>query len=339
MDKDYLRLNNESRFEDNDVNEYSVKVVVKKKKSADENTTLQLIFDEIYSKGNSIGVGDGTTNKPKLLDAIVFSSIMLLFSIILAVVTYFTREFFLLQLLAVCSASILPISLLYFFYRLDVKGKIKFSTLVYLVVVGIAIFVITELIFDRLVSQTHQAYHSFVAVRCLIELFVVSLVCYLINGGMRNKSATTPLLVACAVAVGFTLSKSLSQNFSLLLIDVNVAPSGETIGAIVNVEGFIKNSINNVISAFATVSVYRPFVFIALCIIIERILTSRVSSAGKKTVTSVFTFLFCVVTYILSSLQTPFNVLTFLYNLISIVFTGYLFINAINSCVKAEKYE
>ena len=72
---------------------------------------------------------------------------------------------------------------------------------------------------------------------------------------------------------------------------------------------------------------------------VVRILTSQVPSAGKKTANSFFTFLFCSVTYILSSLQTPFNVLTFFYNLISIVFTGYLFINAINSCVKDEKYE
>lgn len=339
MDKDYLRLGGESRLEDNEVNEYSVKVEIKKKKNVEENSTLQLIFDEIYNKGNSIAVSGATSNKPKLLDAIVFSSIMLLFTVILAVFTYFAREFFLLQLLVICSALILPISLLYFFYRLDVKAKVKFSTLVYLVVIGVAIFVITELIFDKFISQTHQAYHSFVAIRCLIELLVVSLVCYLINGGMRIKSATTPLLIASAVAVGFAISKSLAQNFSLLLINLNVAPSGETLGAIVNVEGFIRDSANRVIASFATVSVYRPFVFIALCIIIERVLTSENTSAGKKTATSFFTFLFCSVTYILSSLQTPFNVLTFLYNLISIVFTGYLFINAINSCVKAEKYE
>jgi hypothetical protein len=339
MDKDYLRLNSESRLSDESVNEYSVKVAVKKKKSSEENSTLQIIFDEIYNKGNSIGVSGANTNKPKLLDSIIFSSIILLFGVILAVITYFTRELFLLQLLVISSAIIVPISLLYFFYRLDVKGKVKFSTIMYLVVAGVVIFIVTELVFEKIINQTNQSYHSFVAIRCLIELLLVSLVCYLIYGGMRTKSVTTPLLIACAVAVGFAFSKSLSQNFSLLLINVNVAPSGETVGAIVNVENFIKDSVKSVIESFATVSVYRPFVFIALCVIIVRILTSQVPSVGKKTANSFFTFLFCSVTYILSSLQTPFNVLTFFYNLISIVFTGYLFINAINSCVKDEKYE
>lgn len=339
MDKDYLRLNCESRIEDNEVNEYSVKVALKKKKTEENNSTLQLIFDEIYNKGNSIAVSGANPNKPKLLDAIAFSVIMFLFSVVLAVFTYFMRELFLLQLLVICSAVIVPISILYFFYRLDVRGNVRFSTLVYSVIVGVVIFCATELVFDRFVSQAYEWYYSVVAIRCLVELLLVSVICYLIIGNMRNKSATTPLLIACAVAVGFAFSKSLSQNFSSLLTNVNVSPSGETVGAIVNVEDYIKNSTKNLIALFATVSVYRPFMFIALSIIIVRILTNEVSSAGKRTATSFFTFLFCSVTYILSSLQTPFNFLTFFYNLISIVFTGYLFINAINSCIKTTAYD
>lgn len=339
MDKDYLRLNCESRIEDNEVNEYSVKFALKKKKTEENNSTLQLIFDEIYNKGNSIAVSGATPNKPKLLDSIVFSVIMLLFNVVLAVFTYFMREFFLLQLLVICSAVIVPISILYFFYRLDVRGNVRFSTLVYSVIVGVVIFCATKLVFDRFVSQTYEWYYSVVAIRCLVELLLVSVSCYLIIGNMRNKSATTPLLIACAVAVGFAFSKSLSQNFSSLLTNVNVSPSGETVGAIVNVEDYIKNSTKNLIALFATVSVYRPFMFIALSTIIVRILTNEVSSAGKRTATSFFTFLFCSVTYILSSLQTPFNFLTFFYNLISIVFTGYLFINAINSCIKTTAYD
>lgn len=339
MNNDYLRLENEERLSDQEVNKYSVKKVAKKKKSVEENSMIKLIFDEIYSKNNVFSVSQTKTNKPKLLDAIVFSSILILFGFILAVITYTLREFFLLELFVLYSSLIVPLSLIYFFYRLDVKGNVKFSTLMYCVLVGISLFIATELIFNKFISEAVENYHSNVAIRCLFELLTVSLACYFISGGMQKKLPTTSLLVACAVAVGFVFSNSLSVNFKALLINVSVSPNGETVGAILNIENYVKTSAKNVISIFTTVSVYRSFLFIALTVIVVKILSAQDGKVGKKTANIFFTFLFCCVTYILSSLKTPFNVLTFFYNLISIVFTCYLFINAINSCVKSEKYE
>ncbi len=339
MDKDYLRVNSEKRLADSEVNEYSVKSKAKKNKSFEKNSAIKLIFDEIYSKSKSFDISKGNIKKPMLLDSIIFSLILLVLGVVLCVVAYVLREFFLLQLLVFYFSFFVPVSLLYFFYRLDVNGGIKFSMLVYCILAGVATYIISELFFANFVSETMHSYHSNVAFRCLFELLSIALICFFVIRGMQSVSGTTSLLIACAVASGFSFTKCLSENFTALLINVSVSPGGEAVGAILNIEEFIKTSSRKIISSVATISVYRPFVFIALSVIIAKILNNDGWSLGKKTITTFFTFLFCCVTYILSSLKTSFNTLAILYNLISILFTGFLFFSAINDCIKSEKYE
>ena len=336
MNNEYLRLDCEERFVDSSVNEYSVKTPVKK--AVEKNTALKLILDEIYSKCNSVNISE-TAKKPKLLDAIVFSSILLLFALLLSVVTYYSRVFTMLELTVCCYSAIMPTSIIYLIYKLDVTGKVKFSTIIYCVFVGVAVFVLVEIIFSKLISQALRDYHAYVAVMCLIEMLSVVGVAYLIMCSMNKLSNTTLLIISCAVAVGFSLSNALADNFYLLLTNVTQLGAGEAVGVIIYDEEYVKFSMNNLISSFSTVSIYRPFVFIALTVIIFRSLTKSFSKKGKKVVNVLFTILFCLVTYILSSLKTPFDILTVLYNLIAIIFTVYLFITAINDCIKSEKYE
>ena len=339
MDNEYLRLLSEERQNDNEVINYSVKKNATKKKPNQNNTAISLIFDEIYNKTNTFSLNEASAKKPKLLDSIVFSSILLLIGVLLGVLTYILREFFLLELLVVYFSIFMPLSFMYFFYRLDVKGHTKFSTLVYCVSVGIAIFIISELLFKSLIKGEIKLYHSNVAMRCLFEFLSISLVCFFIIKSMKKVSGATTLLIACAVAAGFSFSRSLSENFTSLLINVSVSPSGESVGAILNIESFIKTSAKNVIASFASNSVYKPFIFTSLSIIIVKISNNDVFTHKKKFITSILTLAFCYITYILSSLQTPFSVLTILYNLISLIFTAYLFINAINDCLNSEKYD
>ncbi len=339
MSNDYLRLDGDDRLIDSSVNEYSVKNNGKKKTLNNENSAMKLILDEIYLKKKSIGITDAVSNKPKLLSAITFSSILIMFSLILSVITYYTRMFFTLQLTVLCYSAVVPISIIYFFYNLNVNGNVKFSTLSYCTFLGIAVFIIIEVIFTKLVSQALHDYHFYVSVRCLIEMLSVVCISYFVKTSIRGGSYATWLLIAGTVAAGFSFASSLAENFSSLLVEITVSPTGDTVGAIINIEEFIKNSISNAISSFATTSIYNPFIFIALAIIIFRNITNDKVVLRKKIVIVFFTFLFCLITYILSSLKTPFDFLTVLYNLISIIFTVYLFITAINDCVKSEKYE
>lgn len=339
MDNEYLRLLNEERLKDNEIIEYSVKKNIAKKKAPHNNTAISLIFDEIYNKTNTLSLSQTSTKMPKLLDSIVFSLVVFLIGVLLGVLTYIVRDFFLLELLIVYISIFMPLSFIYFFYRLDVKGSTKFSTLVYCVSVGVAIFIMSELLFESLIKGEIKSYHSNVAIRCLFEFLSISIVCFFMIKGMRKVSGATTLLIACAVAAGFSFSRSLSENFTSLLINVSVSPSGESVGAILNIQTFIRTSAKNVITLFPSNSVYKPFIFISLSIIIVKISNNDVFSRKKKIITSILTLAFCFITYILSSLQTPFSVLTILYNLISLIFTAYLFINAINDCLSSEKYD
>ena len=339
MDNDYLRLDSDERLVDSQVNEYAVKTNYKKQRNNKGNTAISFILDEIYSKKNLVDISENVSKKPKLLDAIFFSLSLLLFSFLISVVTYYVRAFFLLELTVFCYSAIIPVSILYFFYRLDVNGRIKFSTLAYSALFGISAFIIIEIIFTKLINQALHDYYSSVAVRCLVELILVVVIAYFLRRGVRGGTNISGLVIACAVAVGFSFSNALADNFSALLVNVSVSNTGYAVGAIINIEEFIRTSISNVISTFATISIYKPFLFIALTVIIFRSLTNNLLNLKKKVVTIFFTFLFCIVTYVLSSLKTPFDFLMVLYNLIAIAFTLYLFITAINGSVKLEKYE
>ena len=179
MDNEYLRLLNEDRLGDSEVNQYSVKKNSTKKKLNQNNTAISLIIDEIHNKSKTLSLSEGGVKKPKLLDSIVFSALLLLFGAILGVLTYTVKEFFLLELLTVYLSLFMPLSFMYFFYRLDVKESIKFSTLVYCVVVGITIFIMSELLLKILIKGEIKSYHSIVAICCLFELLSTSFVCFL----------------------------------------------------------------------------------------------------------------------------------------------------------------
>ena len=197
MDNEYLRLVSEERLNDNEIIEYSVKKNLPKKKTHHNNTAISLIFDEIYNRSSAFSLDQASPKKPKLLDSIVFSSIILLIGVLLGVLSYIVREFFLLELLIFYLSMFMPLSFMYFFYRLDVKGNTKFSTLVYCVSVGIAIFIISELLFESLIKGEIKSYHSNVAIRCLFEFLSISIVCFFIIKGIDCRSVFFLKSVGC----------------------------------------------------------------------------------------------------------------------------------------------
>ncbi|MBQ3235410.1 MAG: hypothetical protein IJA97_04550 [Clostridia bacterium] len=341
MNNDYLRITNPDALTDTTVNKYSAKANAKlKSKKQNVSSTLDLIIDEVYDfSDRSELIYQESVKKPKILDAIFFSFVYLALLIIVAILVGFIKNLVLVHLLAVASAFYIPLSFIYFFSRLDVRGNVKFSTIAYCTIIGLTIYFLIDMLFDALVSPTMHFYMDMVTVRCVIELLSVVLLSVFIIEGKAKGSKSTAVLIACCISSGFALAQSLSNNFSSMLVKVDVYMYGSSVGAIVNLESFIESSANRLIETMANSIVLEPLTFTMLAMILVNITASEEWSFGKRTVTMLFTFLFCCLTYVLTTISTPFNVLSIFYNVISLVFCIYLFIKMINSCIASEKYE
>lgn len=341
MNNEYLRLDNPDAKVDSTVNKYSAKTQVKRKAKKQELTsTIDLILEEVYESQNTTTlINQETVHKPKILDTIVFSFIFLIAIIFLGIVTRLSTSLLLTFILSVSSAFFIPVSFIYFFHRLDVRGNIKFSTIVYCFTLGATAYLMIDYLFDKFVSETIHFYIYIVSVRCVIELLSIIILSILFIEGNAKRFKTSAILIACALSSGFVFAQSLSQNLSALLVKVDIYRYGSSVGAILNLSESIKDSSENLLNVLPNTCFLEPLIFVTLSMILVDITANENWSLGKRTVTTLFTFLFCCLTYVLSAISTPFGILSVIYNVISLVFAILLFIRMVNSCVATERYE
>lgn len=347
MNNDYLRLNNSELKSDKSVNIYSAKhSKVKNVESNLSKSALSIIIDEVYSSGDSVEfINENTVEKPKILDSIIFSFVFLLVIIAITFVCTVTKDLILILCLSVLLAMFVPVSLLYFFYRLDVRGKLKFSSLIYYMLLGGVFLICIDFVFKTSMNQAFNDYLSNVSVRCLVELIGIFLISFFIVRGKFNRARTSAILITCAVSAGFALTKSLYGNFMSLFVDADVETNlgffdyGMRLGAIINHEGFIGLSFDNLLSTASSLSFLQPMIFMFVAIIFIDVLETEDWSITKRAISSIFAFIFCATAYILTSVYTSFSVLSLLYKSLSIIFVLYLFVKTINDCIKSEKYK
>lgn len=347
MNNEYLRLNNNELKSDKSVSIYSAKhYKVKKAKSNSSKSVISLLIDEVYSAGETAElITKDIVQKPKILDGVIFSFVFLLVIMAVSFVCTAVKDLMLTLVLSVLFALFVPISLLYFFSCLDVRGKLKFSNLAYYIMLGGVFLISVEFVFNNTINKVVHNYFSIVVLKCLIELLGVILISFLLIRNKFNIARTTSILIACAVSSGFALTKALYSNFSSLLVDVDVETNlgffdyGMRIGAILNQDGFIGLSIENLLSTAPTSSFLQPLIFILVSIIFIDVLETEDWSTTKRTFSSIFAFIFCATTYIFMSIYTSFNFLTLLYRVLSMAFVLYMFTRTLNSCIKFESYE
>lgn len=332
MNNDFLRFSNKELNCDDGVVKYSKDSEIKiKKKSAKNNTALKIIINEISDYNKSVNLTSESSNAtPKLLGSLIFSACLFLTCCVVSAIAYLSSKFFTLPILIFCFSIFVPASFFFFFYKLNCNKKVNVSVLLIAILLGAMIFILVELVFSKNVSEALQKYHYVVAVKCLIELLSIFLISLLIIRTCKISEISTRLLIACAVASGYSFVSSLSQNFYSLLITVNVGGSSDAVGAIINLKSLVNESIVNVVKTAPIFSIFKPCMFISVAII----LVKTINLDLKSTIISVFTFIFCLSTYVLTSLQTPFNVLSVVYNVFSVLLVGYLLVKTVNACIK-----
>ncbi len=339
MSKDFLRLKNHDEH-DSSVNKYSAKSHAKRKvNQRGENSAIGLLIDEVYDYQSKSLISEEYVKKPKILDSIVFSFIYLAVLMLLLIFVSASTSIFSVFVLAIVSALFIPTSFVYFFYRLDARGKLRFSSVVYYFVFGFISFLIIKFAFDKIISLSTDFYFYAVTIKCIVELIVMITSSVLLVKTRANCSRTTAILITSAVASGYALAEALSNNLYAMLISVEVHQFGSTVGALINVSSFVNASAENLISQLSTTSFLNSLLLVMLAVIITDIITTEDVPIGRRTITTLFTFLFCCMTYVLTKINTPFNTLAILYDALSLGCTLYLFARMINSCIREEKYE
>lgn len=340
MDNEYLRLANPDLKNDETVNSYSAKsnkVKINNKSSA---SAIGFIIEELNSGKIDEPIRiEMPVEKPKILDCFTLAVIFILVCVTLSVLALTFNELFLLQPLIVVLALTVPISSIYFFYRLDVRSKTPISSVIFYFLIGAFIYVIIELFYVKLIFEPFKENYSFVWTRCLVELLVVVLTAVIIAKTSKKHALSSVMMVACAVAGGFVSARALSELTISSMLSVNLFGSGSSVGAIVNTKAMLEASIENLVFSSINIAVYEALMFISLNVIISKMVCDNEITGVKKNLNSLFVFLFCGVTYALSMLSTPFSFLKMIYNLTAILITGYLLYKVVNDCIKSEIYE
>ena len=209
---------------------------------------------------------------------------------------------------------------------------------VYSFISGIFIYFVIDFFFGKFISSSTHAFYSIVSVRCIIELLTIVIVSIFIIKLNTKGAKSTAFLVGALVASGFQFANGINKCFSSMLIEVDVLNFGFSIGGIINANELVSVSINNVIDRCLGVCVFEPFVFISLIVIMVDIFTSD-KVLGKNSAIVFFTSLFCFVTYIITSIKTPFGYLAYIYNIIAIILIVNLLYKIVNDAIKLETYE
>ncbi len=340
MSKDLLRLKSANSKTDLSVNKYSAKENVKRKvHTRADNSTISLIVDEIYDSQSSALVREEQVKKPKIIECISFVFAYVIGLIVLFVLTATINNLFAVFVLAIVSALFVPLAFLYFFYKIDARGKLKFSTIAYCVWLGFLLFILIDFTFDKLLTFTMSFQFYVVTVRCIVELITIISISVIIAKSRAKYCRTSTILIGVSVSSGFALAEALGNNLNAMLIGVEVYQFGSTVGAIINVPSYIEVSATNLMAQVSVTSFVNTLLIIMLAVITTDIITDANWSFGKRTITAIFTFLFCWITYVLTKVNTPFSALATLYDVISLGVTLYLFGRMVNSCIREEKYE
>ncbi|MBR6737786.1 MAG: hypothetical protein IKL82_05440 [Clostridia bacterium] len=342
MNNEYLRVSNDSAKNDKTVNKYSAgsKKSTVKKHASDERRAVDFIIEELNETGGGI-VAEKTilAPRPKLMDSVFFAIILTLFGVLLAVASVFLNKMYLLELAVCVIGTSLPLIFMYFIFSLETREKYSFSSISLFLFVGVSDFVLCSLISETLLEPFFNSSIGITTVRSIIELTITMLSCLIVVKYRRPKSVMSIILIATVISGGYAMARGISDNFSELFISVNVGVTNETVGAIINVKDFIAKSATSLLEGIVKNSVYKPCLFMSLVIIITEIFQNDFLTKKDRVLNSIFITLFCIVTYVLSNIESPFIYLNVIYNGISIFITAMLLYNAVNSAIRAENYE
>ncbi len=342
MSNDILRHKNKSTV-DNSVSVASFgdkKVRTTEEKS---NSLLSFFRSERIGFNEKLALEDAVpVEKPKLYEPMSLFIELIAISALLIYFCISVNNVFMTVVLMCLSSLIIPVTMVFFFYRLNTRWKMKTSLIVQLASLGVGSSLVLDVVFDKLINYSFNYANWVLPVRNVVDICIVLLIVGFVLKGIKQYSVMSVLLVASIISAGFSASKSMLQLFEVMFVRVQVTNNGITtaVGAIINTPESVKISITALLHNLLNISIFKPTIFISLTVIngfVLRHIFFR-KSGEKYPLGTVFLFCFTLIITAFSSIVSSIKFLQVLYTIICVVATGYALYQVVEQSIKQENY-
>ncbi|MBR5439036.1 MAG: hypothetical protein IKV61_02345 [Clostridia bacterium] len=342
MEKDILRVENFKDANAN-INSSHFKNAVDKKIVENQNTSIAtLIRDELASDDNSPTTLSLTT-KPKIFSTFILAVSLIVASVLLALFCYFTKEIYFAVLLAGVCSIIIPMTLTYFFSKLDTRGELSILFILKTFALGALAYCVLEIVFTNIVELINYSGYLTSLTKCLVDMAVVTLITALLYSQNKKTGTITLMLIACTVASGFSTFKSFTTMFNSLFIKVQIFDGQSlSVGAIINTGNWATRSINSLLKTTVYYGLYQPLIFTSLNVIIGFSLNYYFNKKSRdidNRTSNLLIIITCLLINALISVSTSIIFFEIIYNVCAILFTAYMFYEVLDYSIKNEKYK
>ncbi|MBO5713077.1 MAG: hypothetical protein J6R88_02590, partial [Clostridia bacterium] len=283
-------------------------------------------------------------SKPKLFEPIALTVFLLSTILILSILCFILKEFAFVPVLIIVSSIGVPLSIVYFCYRLNTRNDVSFLDNIKYLILGFALSILINLIFSGLSDSVFGSALSSLHVKSAVEIVATIVLVVICLVGNSHEGYPSALLVSSVVSAGFIIGSTATQLFNSLFISFEVQDGTivKALGAIINSEKYLNDSINSLVYAVFKSSVVRPAVFICSVILsgfaVKYVSTKPIFSQSNN-LTGILLFPVSVIIYFLSEFFSSIFYLQFLYNSISIVISIFIFYKIVNYTIKTENYK
>ena len=342
MGNEFLRLENKSNLDDT-VSTVSFGEKPLKKNDGETNTLLNFFRSERVDFNEKLVLEDKVpVEKPKLYECV---SLLIELIIISALLIYFclsVNNLFFSVILIVFTGMILPISMVFFFYKLNTRWKIPTTLLINLFIVGLCAYLIVDVVLDRFILYTLNYANIVVPIKNTVEIGIVILIIGFVVKYVKKYNVFSVLLIACIVSAGFSAGKSMVEMFEVMFVRVQVTNGGITsaVGAIINSDESVRISIKTLLHNLLNISVFKPAIFISLAVIngfVIRYLLFRKNNE-KSPLSLIFLFFFTIILMAFSSINSSILFLQVIYTAVCVITTAYALYQVVEHSIKNENY-
>lgn len=345
MDNEILRVSGNERTYDADINVSSFGGnAVTHKAVEEEHNIIGFLTEELNEKQINAKEERIAVDKPKLFEPVALAILQVVITAILALVCYIVGSLYIVPPLLVLTSISVPLTMMFFLYRLNTRKDVTFFTIAKLMLVGAFIHIVISYAFDILSTNFFGASFVITAIKCAFELICCAVVTLITVNSSKNNNYMSVLVIAGSVAAGFVVSRISIDLFNTLFIrtQVNNGSVIEYMGAIINNAELGKESVRNIVVSVFYVGFFKPLIFMFLTIsngFALKFISVKNKFTSISNVMGGFIYPLTIVLYSLSEFLSTISFLQIIYNVLALGFSLYAFIGVVEYCIKTELYK
>ncbi len=345
MDNEFLRYENNPNLKSKEVSFTSFnKKNNQESNKKHANSLWSFINEEEISFNKKILLEESApVEKPKLGEAVNLFIVVLLLNVLLVNFCSLTNNIFFLFILIFLSSVTIPISIMFFFYKLNTRSKISVINVIKFLGIGAFAFLIMGGVLDKALITNLNYNYIVLSIKNCIEFLTVLIIVWLSIKSIKCQDIMTIMYIASIISGGYAMAKCMVELVEIVFIRVQITNNGvvSAVGAIINNSDSVKISIKALIDNILYIAMYKTSLFILIMVISSFAIRNLMfrNENNLSAITLWLLIVFSVSINAFSLLNPSIKFLKILYMIFSISITSYLFLNVIDSSIKMENYK